>query len=122
MALRDFVKSGGTPPATVATVATVEGEAGRSVAEVATVAGVSGQDRSEERRQRVLALFAESPGRRYAVVNDDGDPAYPGCVVLGVGILQDDGGITTCDIVTPAERYDGCALLDLIDRHAQGSA
>lgn len=123
MALRDFVRSGAPTPATVATVATVEGEQGRSVARVASVAEGEGPDStpfagSEQRSQRVHAMLAERPGRRYAVVTDDADAAYPGCVVLGIGLRLDDGSIATCDIITPAERFDGLALLALIERHS----
>lgn len=121
MALRDFVESGTPTPATVATVATVVGGSGRSVAGVATVAGVDAAA-SEARRQRVLAMLAERPAARYAIVTDEADPAYPGCMVLGIGIRQDDGTIATADLITPAERYDGCRLLELVEQHAGTAA
>jgi hypothetical protein len=74
-------------------------------------------DAAEARRQRVLAMLAEAPGRRYAVVTDDADRAYTGCVVIGIGIRQDDGSIFTADIITSADRYDGCRLLELVEQH-----
>jgi hypothetical protein len=73
---------------------------------------------AEARRKRVVALLDERPAARYAAVTDDADPAYPGCVVLGVGIRRDDGTIYTADIITPAEQFDGFKLLELVGRRA----
>jgi len=64
----------------------------------------------ETRRQRVLAMLAERPGNRYAVVvdNPDTDP-----VILALAI-RDKG---TCELRIPREKYDPFLLLDLIERH-----
>jgi hypothetical protein len=73
---------------------------------------------AEARRKRVVSLLDERPAARYAAVTDDADPADPGCVVLGVGIRRADGTIYTADLITPVDRYDGCRVLELVDRHA----
>jgi len=69
---------------------------------------------AQSRRQRVTAML-EAGQHTYAVVVDQADPHYPGCVVLGVGI-RTEHGISTCDLIVPADRFDGFALLDLISR------
>lgn len=126
MALRDWMKSGSTPPATVATVATDGADRQGTVAEVATVAGGESASHSaagaESRRMRALALLAASPGRRYAAVTDEEDAEYPGCVVVGVGMRQHDGTLHTADIIIPRDRYDGCDLLEVLVRCPEGSA
>jgi hypothetical protein len=64
----------------------------------------------EARRQRVLAVLAERPGIKYAVVVDspDVDP-----VIVALGIR----GQATCEIRIPREKFDPFLLLDLIERH-----
>jgi len=63
----------------------------------------------EARRQRVLAMLAERPGIRYAVVvdNPDTDP-----VILALAIR----GRATCELQIPRAKYDPWLLLDLIER------
>lgn len=97
----------------------VEGQVAR-VADVAQFPddGRLGSPALESRRRRVTALLKVHPGARYAVVVDEEDPAYPGCVVLAVGLRGDAGVIHTCDLIVPRERYDGFAIIDLIDRHS----
>jgi hypothetical protein len=89
------------------------------VADVAQFAegGGDGYPAYESRRQRVAAMLEARPEARYALVVDESDPTYPGCVVLGVGIRSQDGTIRTCDLIVPQERHDGFAIIDLIDRH-----
>ena len=65
----------------------------------------------EARRQRVLAMLAERPGVRYAVVTDS--EAEPDAVLLALAIR----GRATCELRIPRDRYDGTLLLDLIERH-----
>ncbi len=65
---------------------------------------------SEARRQRALAMLAERPGLKYAVVVDDPD-ADP--VVLALAI-RDRG---TCELRIPLDRYDGALLLDLLEQY-----
>jgi len=50
---------------------------------------------AEARRQRVLAMFQESPSIRYAVVVDDPN-TNPVILALGVRWLPMDGSIVTC--------------------------
>ena len=64
---------------------------------------------AEARRQRVLAMLAESPARRIAVVCDgEGDP-------VPVAIAIRDKG--TCEVQIPAVRFDPFALLELVTRY-----
>ena len=69
------------------------------------------------RRHQVVAMLADRQAARYAVVTDDNDAAFPGCVVLAVGIRTDAGEVHACEIIVPREAYDGCKLLELIERH-----
>ena len=64
---------------------------------------------TEVLRQRVLAMLAERPGIRYAVVvdNPDTDP-----VILALAIR----GRATCELQIPRAKYDPWLLLDLIER------
>lgn len=75
---------------------------------------VQGQDDvlcpADPRRQTVLAMLAEQPGTRYAVVVVDPD-ADPVIVVVAV---RDVG---TCEIAIPADRFDPFALLEILARH-----
>jgi len=64
---------------------------------------------AEARRQRVLAMLADNPALRLAVVCDaEGDP-----VPVTVAI-RDKG---TCEVHIPAVRFDPFALLELVERH-----
>ena len=64
----------------------------------------------EARLQRVLAMLADNPALRLAVVCDGaGDP-----VPVAVAI-RDKGSI---EILIPAARFDPFALLELVERHA----
>jgi len=65
---------------------------------------------AESRRQRVLAMLAERPGVRYAVVVDDPDTDP---VRLMVGIRD----VATFEVEIPKSKYDPVLLLDLIERH-----
>lgn len=62
----------------------------------------------EARRQCVLAMLAERPGIRYAVMvdNPDTDP-----VILALAIR----GRATCELQIPRAKYDPWLLLDLIE-------
>jgi len=64
---------------------------------------------AEARRQRVLAMLAEQPGIRYAVVadNPDSDP-----VIVALGIR----GVGTCELHIPREKFDPFLFLELIER------
>ena len=65
---------------------------------------------AEARRQRVLAILAENPNIRRAVLvdNSDTDP-----VLLTLAIR----GQATCELAIPAGKFDAFALLALIERH-----
>ena len=65
---------------------------------------------AEGRRQRVLAMLADNPARRLAVVCDgQGDPVPVAVAIRGKG---------TCEVLIPAARFDPFALLELVERHA----
>lgn len=65
----------------------------------------------EARRQRVLAMLAENPSTRYAVLTDT--EADPDIVILALAIR----GQATCELRIPRDRYDPFLLLDLLDRY-----
>lgn len=66
---------------------------------------------AEARRNRVLAMLAERPGIRYAVLTDA--QADPDAVILTLAIR----GKATCELRIPHDRYEPFLLLDLLDRH-----
>ncbi len=66
---------------------------------------------AEARRQRVLAMLAERPGIRYAVLTDS--QADQEAVLLTLAIR----GVGTCELAIPRAKYDGVLLLDLLERH-----
>lgn len=72
---------------------------------------------AESRRQRVLALLAERPGIRYAVITDT--DAHPDAVILALAIrgAMPDGSTVTGELAIPREKYDPFLLLELIERH-----
>ena len=93
-----------------------KGEAA-TVARIATVAVANPPEAkadtpdpaTEARRQRVLAMLADNPALRLAVVCDGaGDP-----VPVAVAI-RDKGSV---EILIPAARFDPFALLELVERH-----
>ena len=89
--------------ATVARIATV------AVADPPEAKAVTPDPATEARRQRVLAMLADNPALRLAVVCDGaGDP-----VPVAVAI-RDKGSI---EILIPAARFDPFALLELVERH-----
>jgi hypothetical protein len=65
----------------------------------------------EARRARVLAMLAERPGIRYAVVvdNPDTDP-----VILTLAIR----GRATCELRIARAQYDPWLLLELLEKHS----
>ena len=65
----------------------------------------------EARQERVLKMLRENPSITYAMVADTESDAD--AVALALAIR----GKGTCEILIPRERYDGLALLDLIERH-----
>ncbi len=66
---------------------------------------------AEARRQRVLAMLAESRETRFAVLTDT--DAEPDAVIMALAI-RDKG---TCELRVPREKYDLSLLIDLIQRH-----
>ena len=60
------------------------------------------------RRSRALALLAERPEQRIAVIAEPGDPAH-------VTVAIRDGSVG--DIEITAERYDGFRLLELMGQY-----
>jgi hypothetical protein len=71
---------------------------------------------AEARKQRALALLAQRPGIRHAVVSDDSEAD---AVILAVAIRDalPDGGTVTCELRIPRAKYDAFLLLDLLERH-----
>jgi hypothetical protein len=61
----------------------------------------------ERRRNRALAMLADDPERRIAVVAEAGNPAHATVAV---------GGVAVGDLEIPADRYDGFALLALLQQ------
>jgi hypothetical protein len=66
----------------------------------------------EARRERIVAIFDSNPRSTRAVVTDT--QSEPGAVIVTIGLRGDAIG----EIVIPACRYDGLALLALIERYA----
>lgn len=66
---------------------------------------------AEARRQAVLKMLDDAPGIRYAFTADDPDTDP----VLAALAIRDVG---TCELAIPQARYDGFALLSLIEQHA----
>jgi hypothetical protein len=62
----------------------------------------------ESRRARALAMLADDPERRIAIVAEPGDPAYVTVAVCAVAIGE---------IEIAADRYDAFALMALMDQH-----
>ena len=68
-------------------------------------------DPAERRRCEVLAMLEANPRITHAIVTDD--EAEADCVIVTVAIR----GIGTCDLRIPREKYDGLAVLQLIEEH-----
>jgi len=63
------------------------------------------------RRQRVLAMLAERPGTRYAVLTDT--EADSEAVIVALAIRD----VATCEPRIPRQKYDPFLLLELVERH-----
>ena len=68
--------------------------------------------RAEARRQRVLAMLAENPTKRYAMLTQDDDDPEGVCLTLAIR------GRATCELRIPRDRYDPFLLRHLIERHS----
>jgi len=66
---------------------------------------------TEARRQKVLAMLAERPELRWAVITDT--QADLDAVILTLAIR----GRATCELAIPKEKYAPFLLLDLIEKH-----
>jgi hypothetical protein len=62
----------------------------------------------ERRKARALAMLDADPNRRVAVVAEAGDPAHVTVAIRGG---------TVGELIIPAERYDGFALLALMQQY-----
>lgn len=62
----------------------------------------------ERRRSRALAILAEHPERRLAIVAEAGDPAHVAVAVRGLAVG---------DLEIPKEKYDAFALLGLMQQY-----
>lgn len=70
------------------------------------------QTAAEARRQRVLAMLADHPEKRYAALTDM--QADREAVILTLAIR----GQATCEFQIPREKWDGVLFLELLDRHS----
>jgi hypothetical protein len=68
---------------------------------------------AETRRLRVLAMLAERPSIRYAVLTDT--QADPEVVIVTLAIRN----VGTCELRIPRQKYDGVLLLELVERHGK---
>jgi hypothetical protein len=73
-------------------------------------------DPAERRRYDVLAMLEGNPEITHAFVSDE--EAEANYVILTVGIRD----IGTCDLRIPREKYDGLAVLKLIEEHTGAAA
>ena len=127
MSLADLIRKrpGNSATAISAIPATQPANKDATVARIATVAAANPPNAANDaldivtdpaadsRRQRVLAMLANDPALRLAVVCDgQGDPV-PVTVAIREG---------TCEVLIPAARFDPLALLDLVERHAGTNA
>ena len=60
------------------------------------------------RRSRAIALLDPQPNRHIAVIAEAGDPAYVTVAIRGVAVGE---------LTIPPERYDGFALLALMQQY-----
>ena len=72
---------------------------------------------AEVRRQRVLAMLAERPDIRYALITDARAEREAVILALATRGAMRDGSIVTCELRVPRAKYDPFLLLDLIERH-----
>ena len=120
MSLADLIRKRETgranaKPAKAANDGQVKGE---PLARLATLAVAKSQDdetnplspAAEARRQGALAILADHPGIRYALITDtDVDSRV---VIVAVGIRNKG----TCELQIPRAKYDGVRLLELIEK------
>ena len=76
----------------------------------------SNSDPAEWRRQEVLAMLARDPTITRVIITDD---QADGDFVIGTFGLRDVG---TCELRFPRARYEGLAVLELIDIHNRAEA
>ena len=68
---------------------------------------------AEARRQRVLAMLADNPGYRYALIADlESDPEV---AIIALAIR----GRASCELRIPSAKFDPFLLLALIERHGR---
>ena len=67
---------------------------------------------AETRRRRVLAMLAERPGIRCAVVTDT--EADPNAVIIALAIR----GVGTCELRIPRQKWDPFLFLEAVERHS----
>src|SRR5215218_3401136 len=64
---------------------------------------------AEARRQQMLAMLAHESGLQYAMTSDD--EIEPSAVILTLGVRDK----ATCELRIPKDKYDGLALLPVIE-------
>lgn len=67
---------------------------------------------AESMRQRVLAMLAERPGIRYAVITDT--DADPDAVIVALAVR----GVGTCELRIPRQKWNPFLFLEAIGRHS----
>ena len=77
------------------------------LAELAANDSTGDQD-TLRRRAKALAMLDANPGREIAVIAERGNPAHIAIAIRGVAVGE---------MEIPAERYDGFALLALMQQH-----
>ena len=66
----------------------------------------------EARRRRVLAMLAERPGIRYAVVTNT--EADANAVIVALAIR----GVASCELRIPRSKWDPFLFLEAVERHS----
>jgi hypothetical protein len=69
---------------------------------------------AEGRRQEVLAMLVKEPNIQYAITSNDESESDAMIVTLAIR------GKGTCELRIPKDRYDGLALLQLVDERTGG--
>ncbi len=70
---------------------------------------------AEARRQTVLAMLEKNPGITYAIISDTESETDAVIVTLAIR------GKAICELCVPRDRYDGLALLQVLEEHTGGS-
>jgi hypothetical protein len=81
----------------------------------ADVEGIDTDFAADARRKEVLRMLIENPGITYAIVSDT--ELDPDAVIVTLAIRDK----ATCELRVPKAKYDGLALLQIIEQQASGT-